>query len=189
MWCSINSNELALWRLDLPHRHHHLHLCATALIIFIFAPPRSSSSSSCRRDHHASAPRSSFVWRLGKFHPPTPPSLHSFGGSINSIHPCRHLSICLTATQLPRRHFFIWPSASKRCHLFICSAGASITAPQSFQRASQSHRCAAIISAGQQIPSPRRYHFSGPVNHIAVPQSFQRAGESYRRAAIISEGR
>ena len=39
----------------------------------------------------AYAPRSSFVWRLGNFHPPAPPSLHSFGSSVNSIHPHRHL--------------------------------------------------------------------------------------------------
>ncbi len=77
-------------------RAHHLHLRAAAPIIF-FALPRSSSSSSRRRNHHASAPRSSFIWRLGKFYPPAPPSLHSFGSSVNSIHPRRHLFIRLAA--------------------------------------------------------------------------------------------
>jgi len=76
----------------LRRRAHHLHLRAAVPIIF-FALPRSSSSSSRHRNHHASAPRSSFIWRLGKFHPPAPPSLHSFGGSVNSIHPRRHLFI------------------------------------------------------------------------------------------------
>ena len=63
-----------------------------------------------------------------------------------------------------------------------------ITAPQSFQRAGVPHRCAAIISAGRQIPSRRRNLFSGPAKPITALQSFQRAGESHRRAAIISAG-
>jgi hypothetical protein len=63
-----------------------------------------------------------------------------------------------------------------------------ITAPQSFQRAGVPHRCAAILSAGRQIPSRRRNLFSGPAYPITALQSFQRAGESHRRAAIISAG-
>ena len=90
---------------------------------------------------------------------------------------------------MPRRHFFIRPAASPRRHLFICSAGALIAAPQSFQRAGQSHRRATILSAVQQIPSLRRNHFIGPVNSIVEPQSFQSAGEFHRRATIFSVGR
>ena len=77
-----------------------------------------------------------------------------------------------------------------------------IAVPQSFQWAGESHRRAAIISAGRQISSPRRNHFSGPAYPIAAPQSFQRAvnpiaalqsflraGESHCRAIIFSAGR
>jgi hypothetical protein len=82
-------------------RAHHLHLRAAALITFIFAPPCSSSSPSRRCAHHllCAAALTTFIFaqsrsscfrpsifirlaaQLGKFHPPAPPSLHSFGGS------------------------------------------------------------------------------------------------------------
>ncbi len=127
-------------------------------------------------NHHASDPRSSFVWRLSLVIPSTHATISSF---------VRRLE----ATPLPRHYFFIRPAASPRRHFFICLAGASIAVPQSFQRAGQSHRRATIFSAGRPIPSPRCNHFSGPVNHIAAPQSFQRAGESHCRAAIFSTGR
>jgi len=90
---------------------------------------------------------------------------------------------------LPCRHLFIRPAASPRRNLFIRSAGASITAPQSFQQAGESHRRAAILSVSRQIPSPRRNLFSGPANLITAPQSFQLAWKSHRRAAIFSAGR
>jgi hypothetical protein len=53
----------------------------------------------------------------------------------------------------------------------------------------QAHCHAAIFSAGQQIPLPRRNLFHGPANPIATPPSFPRAGESHRHAAIFSTGR
>ena len=156
---------------------------------------------------------SSFVWRLGKFHPPALPSLHSFGGWVNSIH-LRISSLLWQRIPLPRRHLFIRPAASPRCHLFIISTANSIAALPSlhsagsvtvpslhsfgrridrratiFSAGGESHRCAAIFSAIRRIPSPHRNPFSGPVNLIAAPQSFQRAGKSHCRTAIFSAGR
>jgi hypothetical protein len=69
----------------------------------------------------ASTPRSSFVRRLGKFNPPAPPSLHSFCGSINSIHPRRHLFIRLAATSIaatPFLHLAGSVTAPPSLHLF-----------------------------------------------------------------------
>ncbi len=64
-----------------------------------------------------------------------------------------------------------------------------IAAPQSFPRAGESHRRAAIFFTGRRIPSPRHNLFIGPANPIAAPQSFQRAGEFHRHATIILAGR
>jgi hypothetical protein len=98
----------------LRHRAHHLHLRAAALIIFTFAPPRPSSSPSRCRAHHLhlraaalitfifAPPRPSSSSRCHAHHlhlravaiiMPPPLDLHSFGGSVNSIHPRRHLFI------------------------------------------------------------------------------------------------
>ena len=112
------------------------------------------------------------------------PSLHSFCGS-RRLH-CRD-TISSFGRQRHRAaiSLFVWPAhRSPRHNLFSGPA-----TPQSFQRAGQSHRCAAIITVGRRIPLPCRNHFSGPVNHIVAPQSFQRAGESHRRAAFFSTGR
>jgi hypothetical protein len=84
---------------------------------------------------------------------------------------------------------------------FLHSAG-SVTAPPSLHFIGRRiDRRAAIISAGQQIPSPRcnlfivpanliaRCNlFSGLANLIAAPLSFLWAGESHRRATIVSAG-
>ena len=136
-------------------RAHHHHLRAAVLIIFVFAPPRSSSSSSRRRAHHL-----------------------------------------LRATALIT---FFAPSQSScfRPLIFICSA-ARVTAPPSLHSFGSDFRCRdAIPSFGRQRHraaissfvwpahrSPRHYHFSGPVNHIAVPHSFQRSADSHRRTNI-----
>ena len=110
-----------------------------------------------------------------------PLDLHSIGGSVNSIH--------------PRRHLFIFRRLASPCrHLFICSAGASIAAPQSFQRAGKSHCRAAIISTGRRISLPRRILFRGPVNLIAAPTTTTTTISSFGRridcrATIISAGR
>ena len=139
----------------------------------------------------ASAPPFSFVRRHGKFHPLAPPSLHLFGGSINSIHPLRYLFIRSGETSIvatPFLHF------------------GSVTAPPSLHLFGRRiDCCATIFSAGQRISSLCRnhfsrpanpiavlqsfQHFSGPANLIAVPQSFQRAGKSHSLAAIFSAGR
>jgi len=142
-----------------------------------------------------------------------PPSLHSFGGLVNSIHPRCHLFICLAATPIgvtPFLHSAGSITAQPSLHSFgrriesratIISAGwrisslrrnhfsgpaKSIAGLQSFQWDGKSHR--PVISGGRQIPSPHRNHFSRPVNTFVTPKSFQRAGESHRRAAIISAG-
>ena len=94
-----------------------------------------------------------------------------------------------------------WQISSPRRYLF-CGPVNPIAAQPSFQRASESHRRAAIISvvrriplraaffsAGRQISSRRRNHFSGPENPIAAPQSFQQAGKSHPGATIFSAGR
>jgi len=73
-----------------------------------------------------------------------PPSLYLFGRRID-----RRATIFSVGRPISLRHCSIRPAASPRRHLFICLAGASIAAPQSFQRAGQSHRHAAIISAGR----------------------------------------
>ncbi len=64
-----------------------------------------------------------------------------------------------------------------------------IAAPQSFQRAGESHHFAAIFSVGRRIPSLRRNLLCGPANLIAMPQSFQWAGKFYCHTAIFSKGR
>ena len=87
---------------------------------------------------------------------------------------------------LPRHHLFSGPAnpiAVRRNHFSVPAN--PIAAPQSFQwsgkshcvlhsfqRADKFHRRAAIISAGRQIPSPRRNHFSRPANPIVAPPSF-----------------
>ena len=127
-----------------------------------------------------------------------PLDLHLFGGSR---HRAAISSFVWQRLSLPRRHSFIRPAASPRRHLFICLAGASIAAPQSFQRAGASiakpqsfqsagefHRRAAIFLVGRRIPSSRRNLFSRPANSIVVPQSFQSAGKFHCRAAIVSAG-
>ena len=100
----------------------------------------------------------------------------------------------------PRRNHFSGPANPIAAPPSFQRAGESHRrSPQSFQRAGESHRRAAIISvvrqiplraaffsAGRQIPSPRRNHFSRPANPIAAPQSFQQAGESHCRATIFS---
>ena len=159
-------------------RAHHLHLRA-APIIFIFAPPHSSPSSLRRRTHHLLraaaliifilAPSGSscfqpsifirLVARLGKFHPPAPPSLHSFDGS-RQLH-CRN-AISSFSQQCHRAaisSFVRLVHRSPRHNLFSGPANL-IAAPQSFQRAGQSHRCAAIITVGRRIPSPCRNYFT-----------------------------
>jgi hypothetical protein len=80
---------------------------------------------------------------------------------------------------LPRNYLFTGPANL-------------IAVPQSFQQAGKPHRCAAVFSAGRQIPSPCRNHFSGPANLIAAPQSFQQASktitvpQSFQRASVAA---
>ena len=125
-----------------------------------------------------------------------PPSLHSFGGDSIAATPFLHSAGSVTTP--PSLHFLsrcidrrttivsAGRPISSLCRNHFSGPANPIDAPQSFQRAGESHRCAAIISAGQQNPSPVCNHFSGTANLIA--QSFQGAGKSHRRTAIISLG-
>jgi len=77
-------------------------------------------------------------------------------------------------------HSFSGPAKSSPCRNHFSRPANPIATPQSFHRAGESHRQAAIFSVGRRIPSSRRNLFSGPANPITVPQSFQRANKPNR---------
>jgi hypothetical protein len=57
------------------------------------------------------------------------------------------------------------------CRNLFSGPANPIALPQSFQQSSKSHGLTTIISAGQQIPSPRRTLFGGLANPITASPS------------------
>ena len=111
-----------------------------------------------------------------------PPSLHLLGQRSH-----RHATIFSAGRRIPSPHHHLFSGManliaapqsfqqadeSHRGAAIVNSGPANpIAAPQSFPQAGKSHRRAAIFSAGRQILSPRRNHFSRPANPITAPQS------------------
>jgi len=67
-------------------------------------------------------------------------------------------------------HSFSGPAKSSPCRNHFSRPANPIATPQSFHRAGESHRQAAIFSVGWRISSLRRNLFSGLANPITAPQ-------------------